>query len=429
MSSVTINANATKNILCVDDEPNILHSLQRLFLAENYTVFIADSGQEGIALLEEQAIDIVVSDMRMPHMDGAAFLKIVAERWPDTKRVLLTGFADIDSVMLAINEGKIDYYLAKPWRNESMLNAIASLLRQKWLMDENRLLQNLLSKKNEELTVLNNHLEDKVEQRTYQLHKSYQELQATHEAAIQVLLSVQELHEGQYKGYCRSVAKHAKLLAQVLKCSEKELEVVYLGAMLHNLGKSGLSESIMFKPFLKLTPEEHKEYIQYPILGATALAAFPSLNEVANAILHHRERYDGLGYPNKLAGEAIPLASRILALAVDYNELQHGLLIPEKCHAKLALRYIIERAHRYDPHLLPLFVKIIQKLPDAQSALNERAYEPFCLTPGMVLSRDLVSKNGFVYLYKGHVLTAEIIEKLNALERQIVYVYQHPPAK
>lgn len=425
MSSDTLVT--TKNLLCVDDEQNILLSLQRLFLAEEYTVFLAHSGQEGLELLEKQAIDIIVSDMRMPHMDGAAFLKIVAERWPETKRVLMTGFADLASVMLAINEGKIDYYLTKPWNNEQVITAVANLLRQKWLADENRALQSLLSHKNEELSTLNNKLEEKVEQRTYELHKSYQELEATHQAAVQVLLSVQELHERRCKGYCRNVATHAKLLAEALNCSAKEIEVVYLGAMLHNLGKSGLSEELMFKPFMKLNRQEHNEYIQYPFLGAAALSGFPALKEVANAILHHREYYDGMGYPDKLIGEAIPLASRILSLAVDFNELQHGMLIPGECHAKLALRYLIEHAHHYDPKLLPTFVHTIRELPDEESALNERACEPFSLRPGMVLSRDLVSKNGFVYLFKGHILTAEIIGKINVLERQIVYVYQQTP--
>lgn len=417
---------STKNLLFVDDEANILQTLQRIFVAEGYDVFLASSGQEGLTLIESQPIDIIVSDMRMPNMSGAAFLKIAAERWPDTKRILLTGYADVDSAMSAINEGKIDYYIAKPWKNDEIVKIISNILAHKWLLQENRELHELLNQRNEELTLLNNHLEEKVEQRTVELHKSYQELQATHTSAIQVLLSVQELHEGRYKGYCRNVATHAKLLAQELQLSEKETQIIYLAAMLHNLGKSGLSENIMFKPFIKLTTHEYKEYIQYPVFGATALSVFSSLNEVDNTILHHRERYDGRGYPHKLAGDAIPIYSRIIALAVDYNELQHGLLFPEKYHAKLALNYIKEHPDHYDPKLVSLFINTIQQLPDEQISLNEIACEPFLLKPGMTLSRNLVSKSGFVYLIKGYTLTPEVIEKIKSLENKIVYVYQIP---
>lgn len=421
---MTIETIKSKNLLLVDDEPNILKLLQRICLSEGYEVFLANNGQEGIALLEQQPIDIIISDMRMPVMDGAAFLKIAAERWPETKRILLTGFSDVDSAMSAINEGKIDYYIAKPWKNEQITKVIANMIEHKWLFEENRELQQQLSKKNEELLLLNNELEKKVELRTAELHKSYRGLQVTHQAAIQLLLSMQELHEDRYKGYCRTVATHAKLLAEALKLSEKEVQNIYLAAMLHNLGKSGLSTDIMFKPFVKLTTQEHKEYIQYPILGATVISVVPTLKEIANTILHHRERYDGKGYPHKLAGDAIPFYSRIIALAVDYNELQNGLLLPEKCHAKLALNYIREHAEYYDPKLVSLFINTIQQLPDEQVSFTEIACEPFRLKPGMTLSRDLVSKNGFVYLIKGYTLTPEVIEKINLLDNQIVYVYQ-----
>ncbi len=92
-------------ILCVDDEPNILSSLRRLFRSQGYQVSTAESGKEGLQLLESQPFDIVISDMRMPEMDGARFLEHVRGRWPDTLRLLLTGYADIQSILYAINLG------------------------------------------------------------------------------------------------------------------------------------------------------------------------------------------------------------------------------------------------------------------------------------------------------------------------------------
>lgn len=410
-------------LLLVDDEGGILNALKRIFIAEGYHIHTAFNGTEGVQILEQYpGIDIIISDMRMPGMDGAEFLKIAAQRWPYIKRVLLTGYADINSAITAINEGKIDYYISKPWKNEEIISIINNALANKRLRDENRELHHLLTEQNKELKALNNHLEERVKERTVELHKSYQELQDTHAAAVQIFLAMQELHEGVHKGYCRCVANEAKLVAQALQLKDKEIQNLYLAAMLHNIGKNGLSPHIRSKPFSTLTLREYKDFIQYPLIGSTVLAAFPSLKETANIILHHRERFDGRGYPNHLKGEEIPIGSRILALVVDYNELQHGLIEPHNYHAKWAIRYIKENFERYDPQVLSAFMSIINSTSEDHAALTEEILTPDQLLPGMVLSRELISKNGFVFLIKGYKLTPEVIDKINLLENVVVHV-------
>jgi response regulator RpfG family c-di-GMP phosphodiesterase len=414
-------------LLLVDDELSILNALKRIFIAQGYTVHTADNGLGGIAVLEQQpSIDIIISDMRMPGMSGAEFLKIAADRWPNTKRILLTGYADINSAISAINEGRINYYISKPWKNDELVSIINNALDNKRLRDQNHELQQLLSQQNEELKTLNNNLEEKVKERSVELYKSYNELQETHAAAVQVFLSMQELHEGRYKGYCRGVATQAKLLAQAMNLGEKEVQSIYLAAMLHNLGKNGLPATIMSKPFNQLTLKEHKAFIQYPILGSTVLSAFPSLKEVANIILHHRERFDGHGYPHGLKDYKIPFGARILSIVVDYNELQYGLIDPNKYHAKLALKYIHDHFERYDPKILSAFMDTIVALPDEQFSLTEEVYTSDQLKPGMILSRELVSKNGFVFLIKGYQLTSEVIDKIKLLDNIVVYVHKNP---
>lgn len=412
-------------LLLVDDEGGILNALKRIFMAEGYQIHTALSGTEGVQLLEQHAeIDIIISDMRMPGMDGAEFLKISAQRWPNVKRILLTGYADINSAIMAINEGKIDYYISKPWKNDEIISIVNNALTNKKLHDENRELQKLLARQNDELKILNNHLEEKVKERTIELYNSYKELQDTHASAVQVFLAMQELHEGVHKGYCRTVAGQAKLLAQAMQLNDKEVQSIYLAAMLHNLGKNGLAPHIRYKPFNKLTLREYKDFTQYPLLGSTVLAAFPSLKEVANIILHHRERYDGRGYPHHLKGDNIPIGSRILSIVVDYNELQHGLIEPYNYHAKWALRYIKEHFERYDPQILSLFMNIIPTMPNEHVSLTEEVLTPDQLEPGMVLSRELISKNGFVFLIKGYKLTPEVIDKINLLDNIVVHVHK-----
>jgi response regulator RpfG family c-di-GMP phosphodiesterase len=107
------DASHEPTLLCVDDEPSILSSLRRLFRPHGYRIFLAESGAAGLKILETESVDLVISDMRMPEMDGATFLKAVRERWPRVVRILLTGYADITSTVAAINEGEIYRYIAK----------------------------------------------------------------------------------------------------------------------------------------------------------------------------------------------------------------------------------------------------------------------------------------------------------------------------
>ena len=111
-------------LLFVDDEPSILSALRRLFRPHGYRIFVAESGAAGLAILEQETIDLVISDMRMPEMDGASFLKQVRARWPKVMRILLTGYADINSTVSAINEGEIYRYIAKPWDDNEILSTV-----------------------------------------------------------------------------------------------------------------------------------------------------------------------------------------------------------------------------------------------------------------------------------------------------------------
>ncbi|MES2115687.1 MAG: response regulator, partial [Pseudomonadota bacterium] len=106
---------ASATVLFVDDEPNILSALRRLFRPRGYRVLTAESGAEGLEVLEREPVDLVISDMRMPEMDGARFLAQVRQRWPGVLRLLLTGYSDIQSIQDAINCGEIYRYITKPW--------------------------------------------------------------------------------------------------------------------------------------------------------------------------------------------------------------------------------------------------------------------------------------------------------------------------
>ena len=161
---------AEVTILCVDDEANVLKSLRRLFLDEDYEILTAESGREGLALLEQhQPVQVVISDYRMPEMDGVAFFKQVHERWPDTVRIVLSGYADTAAVVSAINEGQVYKFIPKPWNDDELKVAIAKAVERYFLVQANNQLNEELRQANDELFRIAAQLEGKVTERTEEL--------------------------------------------------------------------------------------------------------------------------------------------------------------------------------------------------------------------------------------------------------------------
>lgn len=157
-------------ILCVDDEKNVLKALERLFLDSDYEIITATSGAEGLDVLKNtEDVQIVMSDYRMPQMNGVDFLKEVYRHWPETVRMVLSGYADTVAIVEAINEGHIYKFIAKPWNDDDLKVTIANAVERYFLYKKNKELTEQLRTANEELQVINNNLEGLVEQRTAEL--------------------------------------------------------------------------------------------------------------------------------------------------------------------------------------------------------------------------------------------------------------------
>ena len=154
-------------ILCIDDEQNVLRSLKRLFLDDSYEVLTAPSGAEGLLILAQSGtVPVVISDYRMPGMNGVEFLSEVRKRWPETVRIVLSGYADTGAIISAINEGQIYRFVAKPWNDDELRVTVANALERYDLGRKNLELTEELRRKNDELTALNRDLERRVVERT-----------------------------------------------------------------------------------------------------------------------------------------------------------------------------------------------------------------------------------------------------------------------
>lgn len=409
-------------LLFVDDEPNILNALRRLFRPLGYKIHTADGGSEGLALLEQEPVDLVISDMRMPNMDGAQFLEQVRQRWPDTMRILLTGYADVSSTIAAINKGEIYRYVTKPWDDNDITLLVKHALERKDLEREKLRLEKLTLRQNDELKELNANLETKVQERTEEVRQTMgfleianKKLKESFITSIKVFANLIELREPSLAGHSRRVADHARTLARRLNLSDAEVQDIFVAGLLHDIGKIGQPDKLLAKPFVALAGEERDLALRHPAIGQAALMGLEQLHGAAKLIRAHHERWDGMGYPDGLSGLAIPKGARILALVNDYDGAQIGTLLSKRLNPSEALAYIAEgRGKRYDPQVVDVFTGMMSG--QASTAVVEMAIKSPQLKAGMVLSRDLMSHEGVMLLSRDFVLNDVIIEQIRNFE-------------
>ena len=413
-------------LLFVDDEPGILSALRRLFRPHGYRIFIAESGAAGLEILARESVDLVISDMRMPEMDGAAFLKEVRNRWPQVMRILLTGYADITSTVAAINQGEIYRYISKPWDDNEIITIVREATERQRLESENQRLSALTQAQNDELKRLNASLEQKVADRTAELRQalsfveqSHGELKKSFLTSVQVFAGVIELRGGpvgsQMSGHGRRVAEQARSVAQRLGLPDAEVQNVMLAGLLHDIGKLGLPDELLAKPYNMLTAEQRNLVMKHPVVGQNILMGIDKFKEAAVLVRHHHECFDGSGYPDRLTGIAIPQGSRILCVVNDYDALLIGTLAQRPLKPPEALNFLIDnRGKRYDPAAVDAFVKLLAETK--KTGASEVPLRTMHLKPGMVLSRDLEHRDGYMLLAKGSALTAEIIAQLLRME-------------
>jgi response regulator RpfG family c-di-GMP phosphodiesterase len=413
--SETGDAAAACTVLCVDDEPNILSSLRRLFRPCGYRVLVAESGAQGLEVLRAEPVDLVISDMRMPHMDGAQFLKAVREGWPDVVRILLTGYADVSSTIEAINQGQIYRYITKPWTDDDMVLTVRQALETRALQRDKERLEALTREQNESLRQLNESLEAKVQERTADLQKANEKLKHSFLTAVKIFSTLMEMRHPVLAGHSRRVAAVARSMAIHMGMNNMNVQNVFVAGMLHDIGKIGFPDVLLTRPSRTMSPEDLVAYRKHPMDGVSALMALDELAPVTKLVRHHHERFDGQGFPDGLQGHDIPLGARILAVANDYDSLQIGTFSalrfkPEEARQTMEK----DRGKRYDPQVLDALVSVTTAPP--KPPVRERKVKLSELQPGMVLSRGFTRLEGALLLGVDQVLSTKLIERMQAYE-------------
>lgn len=416
------SAGPTGAILIVDDEPGVLSALRRLLRQDRYEIYTAESGAAGLALLGEHPVDLVISDMRMPQMSGAEFLASVRSRWPDTVRLLLTGYADIASVVSAINDGGVYHYLHKPWDDQDVRLTVKRSMEQRALRREAARLAELTRAQNEELRQFNATLEAQVKARTEEigqtvlfLERAERELKQNFTAMLKVCANMIELRCGALGGQASRAADLARQLAREAGLSEHEAQDTYFAGLLLGVGKLALPDAVVQKSVDKFTPAEARAYYQHPLHAQMTLMPVGNLQPVGVLIRHQYERYDGRGTPDGLSGPAIPAGSRILAIVRDFEGLRSGALMGQAVpDAQIATVLRSQAGLRYDPMLVDRFLDVLKA--NRASGHDHICIDTARLKTGMKLADDLRTTGGVLLMTRGSVLEAHQIAQIRRIE-------------
>lgn len=424
---VNIRKQEIFNILFVDDEENVLRSLRRLFIdEENINVFTALSGKEGLEILKNNDISVIVSDQRMPEMSGVEFLEKARKMSPDSIRIILTGYADINAAMDAINKGSVYRYITKPWNDNELIITILNAVETYRLIKENKHLTELTKKQNEELKKWSTELEFYVQQQTIDLTKQNKELKKLNERLnknikdfITSFSNLIELRDKSVSSHSNSVAEISKEMAVKMGMNSSEVETIAIAAQLHDIGKIGISDVVLLKNPAEMSPDEIAEYKKHPVRGQGAIDSIEDLRSAGILIRHHHEWFNGKGFPDGIKGKQIPVGSRIIAIADQFDRLIHGV---SQIHAVQSVLDKIRTSlgTQFDPELFKFFTDVVKEKFDSISKkveidLKTRIEIELTVNdvmPGMIVSRDIRSGTGLLLLSAGTVLNDKNIATL-----------------
>lgn len=322
-------------ILIVEDEVGARDSLWMILKPFN-NLYSADTGEAAIEILEERDVDLVTLDLKMPGMQGVDLLREIKRRKPNVEVIIITGYGTLKSAMDGIRFGASDYIL-KPFNVAELLSSINRVLDKKQRLDA---LRNFLSN----LAVLEGKTENK--------SKDYLQF-------ARVLSNTLESRDRFTYHHSSRVNAYACLIADRIDISAEEREAMELGAYLHDIGKLGVTEDIILKGE-KLSDSEMESARKHTEIGAGLVAPLELPPGVLSVIRNHHERYDGTGYPDKLAGDQIPLATRIISLAESFDAM-----VADRPYRKaMPLNFVVEELRKcsgtqWDPALVSVLIDII----------------------------------------------------------------------
>jgi response regulator RpfG family c-di-GMP phosphodiesterase len=368
-------AAASARILCVDDEPRILEAYRRQ-LHRDFLIDTAEGAGHALVLVATHGpYAVVVSDMRMPGMDGIQFLAEVRRRAPDSVRIMITGHSDQQTAINAVNEGNIFRFLCKPCAPDVLAKALqAGVAQHRLVTAEKELLEKTLS------------------------------------GSVKVLTDVLALVSPAAFGRAQRVRRLVEKIAAQMDVPEPwHLQIA---AMLSQLGLMALPSDTVEKLHLgqPLTEDERYMFASHPEIGQDWVTNIPRLEKVAEVIAYQEKHFDGSGIPpDGPRGTEIPLGARILKAALDADALEM------RGHPwRQILEQLTQRAAWYDPQVLAA----LRTLGGAAGSRDVREIGVAQLASGMIIAEDVRTVAGLLVVCKGQEATRSLRERLKYFTRR-----------
>ncbi|MBI2265232.1 MAG: response regulator [Armatimonadetes bacterium] len=329
----------SEQILLIDDDPLMLKVLEKVLTKAGFSVTCAKDGHEAIQKARETLFDLVISDVKMAGMDGLETLAEMNRIAPDSKKIIITGYANQDAPVKAIKLGVDDYFF-KPFDAREFVRSVQASM-EKYRISRER-------------------------------DQALQYIRDAYLAAIKSLALAIEKRSPYKEGHSARVAANALRIAKKMGFSRKRLDELELACHLHDLGEVEIKSEILDKPDV-LTKEEWAQVREHPVSVRNTLGALTDLSSVLTTIRHHHERYDGTGYPDRLAGDKIPLPSRILHVAEAFDALTSSRPHRESREPQEALSVLNEEAGtQFDPEVIEAFISSFGEEEDrAQESVQD----------------------------------------------------------
>jgi response regulator RpfG family c-di-GMP phosphodiesterase len=406
-NSIT-DAPANHRILIVDDEEIVLVALRETLRREGYEVVTALNAVNALEILQQSQFSVIITDQQMPMLTGLEFLAEVKQTQPDATRILITAVLSLSTVIDAINKGEIYRFIVKPWLREELLATIKNATQRYDLIRHNRALYATTLAMNENLGRLNQSLAEqvaKVADQNKQLERLNVALGENLKRSVELCLQTMQTFYPSLGSRAKRVFGLCRAMSQGLCLAEEEAQVLEISAWLHDIGLVGVPRQLIKR--WQGAPETLNEaeialVQQHPILGQELAGFLYHLESVGSVIRSHHERFDGQGYPDRLAGEHIPWLGRLLAVAVSFAESRYEDLV--------TLETIkMGSGSTFDPDAVRVFLRC---LPKAVVPRKEKEVMLAELRPGMVLAKGIYTANGILLMPEGQRLSEPYIDKL-----------------
>lgn len=378
-------------LLIVDDEPANLRLLERLF-RRDFQVITAASGAEALLVLEQQDVALIITDQRMPGMTGIELLKRTASLRPHMVRIILTGYTDIEALVEAINCGQVYRYVTKPWNNDDLRQMVARAVEH---YETN--------KSRHELARTNQRLVSRMKAMTRGFARAIAEaLDAKDEYA---------------HGHARRVCGYALAIGRRMGLTDAALEHLSLAAFLHDIGYIGVPDHILLKPGA-LSAEERAVMRLHPKRGARMLTGIVDMEEVAAAVLHHHEHFDGTGYPNALRDEQIPLLSRIIMVVDAYDAMtSQRPFRATRTHQEALALLATGAGAQFDPEIVSAFAGL-EALAKIRNSIADGIVSGGLLTAGHAGDCQLTCEQMAREVATNPILAASVLRAANHISSQ-----------